>query len=60
MKKFTVEIGLRKQANKALINSNKLKHVFYNTGTTFIVNSEDLGDCIDILDRNMIKVNLIS
>ena len=60
MRKFKVEIGLRKQANKALMNSNKLKHVFYNTGTTFIVNSDDLGDCIDILDRNMIKVNVIS
>jgi len=60
MKKFKVPQGFRKQANKALINSNKLKHVFYNTGNTFIVNSEDLGDCIDILDRNMIKVNVIS
>jgi hypothetical protein len=60
MRKFKVEIGLRKQANKALMNSNKLKHVFYNTGNTFIVNSDDLGDCIDILDRNMIKVNVIS
>jgi hypothetical protein len=60
MKKFTVEIGLRKQANQALVNSNKLKNVFYNTGNTFIVNSEDLGDCIDILDRKMIKVNVIS
>jgi hypothetical protein len=60
MRKFKVEIGLRKQANKALMNSNKLKHVFYNTGNTFIVNSDDLGDCVEILDRKMIKVNLIS
>jgi len=59
MKKFKVEIGLRKQANKALMNSNKLKHVFYNTGTTFIVNSDDLSDCIEILDRNMIKISLV-
>jgi hypothetical protein len=59
MKKFKVEIGLRKQANKALMNSNKLKHVFYNTGTTFIVNSDDLGDCIEILDRKMIKISLV-
>ena len=60
MRKFKVEIGLRKQANKALMNSNKLKHVFYNTGNTFIVNSDDLSDCVEILDRKMIKVNLIS
>ena len=42
------------------MNSNKLKHVFYNTGNTFIVNSDDLSDCVEILDRKMIKVNLIS
>jgi len=59
MIKFKVEIGLRKQANKALMNSNKLKHVFYNTGNTFIVNSDDLGDCIEILDRKMIKISLV-
>jgi hypothetical protein len=60
MKKFKVQIGLVKRANKALINSNKLKHVFYNIGNNFIVNNEDLSDCIEILDRNMIKVNVIS
>jgi hypothetical protein len=59
MRKFKVEIGLRKHANKALMNSNKLKHVFYNTGNTFIVNSDDLGDCIEILDRKMIKISLV-
>ena len=60
MKKFTVEIGLRKQANQALVNSNKLKNVFYNTGNTFIVNPNDLSDCKKILDRKMIKMNMIS
>lgn len=60
MKKFTVEIGLRKQANQALVNSNKLKNVFYNTSNTFIVNPNDLSDCKEILDRKMIKMNMIS
>ena len=60
MKKFTVELGLRKQANQALVNSNKLKNVFYNTGNTFIVNSNDLSDCKEILERKMIKISLVS
>ena len=60
MVKFKVQTGLVKRANKALVNSNKLKFVFYNIGNKFIVNSDDLSDCIDILDRKMIKVNLIS
>jgi hypothetical protein len=60
MRKFTVELGLRKQANQALVNSNKLKNVFYNTGNTFIVHPKDLSDCKEILDRKMIKVNVIS
>ena len=59
MKKFTVELGLRKQANQALVNSNKLKNVFYNTGNTFIVNSNDLSDCKEILERKMIKISLV-
>jgi hypothetical protein len=60
MKKFTVELGLRKQANQALVNSNKLSNVFYNTGNTFIVNSNDLSECKEILERKMIKISLVS
>jgi hypothetical protein len=59
MKKFTVSLGLRKKANQLLINSNKLSHVFYNTGITFIVNPSDYSECKKILERNYIKVSLI-
>jgi hypothetical protein len=59
MKKFTVSQGLRKQANKLLINSNKLSHVFYNTGKTFLVNEEDYSECKKILERNFIKISLV-
>jgi len=60
MRKFTVELGLRKQANQALVNSNKLKNVFYNTGNIFIVNPKDLSDCKEILKRKMIKISLVN
>jgi hypothetical protein len=56
MKKFKVQVGLVKSANKALVNSNKLKNVFYNTGQTFLVHPSDFSDVVEILDRNMIKV----
>jgi hypothetical protein len=58
MKKFTVQTGLVKKANQALVNSNKLKHVFYNIGNKFICNSEDYSDVKEILKRNFIKINL--
>ena len=58
MKKFTVSLGLRKQANQLLINSNKLSNVFYNTGNIFLVNENDLSECKKILERNYIKVSL--
>jgi hypothetical protein len=60
MKKFTVELGLRKKANQLLVNSNKLSNVFYNTGNTFLVNPSDYSECKKILDRNYIKVSLVS
>jgi FixJ family two-component response regulator len=56
MKKFKVQVGFVKLANKALINSNKLKNVFYNTGQTFLVHPNDFSDVVEILDRKMIKV----
>jgi hypothetical protein len=55
MKKFTVSQGLRKQANKLLINSNKLSHVFYNTGKTFLVNEEDYSECKKYLKEILLK-----
>ena len=59
MKKFKVYPSLRIQANKLLVNSNKLKHVFYNTGNIFLINPEDLSTCKNILGNNCIKINLI-
>jgi FixJ family two-component response regulator len=56
MKKFTVSIGQVKKANQAIINSNKLKNVFYNIGNKFLCNPEDFSDICEILDRKMIKV----
>ncbi len=56
MRKFTVQLGLVKQANNSIVNSNKLKHVFYNIGNKFICNEDDFGTIIDILDRKMIKI----
>lgn len=58
MKKFTVSPSLRKQANQLLINSNKLSNVFYNKGKVFLVNENDYSECIKILERNYIRVNL--
>jgi hypothetical protein len=60
MKKFTVYPSVRLQAHKLLINSNKLKHVFYNTGKTFIINSEDLDTCYTILENKFIKLKVIN
>jgi hypothetical protein len=59
MKKFTVSPSLRKKANQLLVNSNKLSHVFYNTGNIFLVNSSDYSECKKILDRSLIKVSLV-
>jgi hypothetical protein len=56
MRKFTVSVGQVKHANRAIVNSNKLKHVFYNIGNKFLCNPEDYSDIVDILDRKMIKV----
>ncbi len=56
MRKFTVSVGQAKHANRAIINSNKLKHVFYNIGNKFLCNPEDYSDIVEILDRKMIKV----
>lgn len=56
MKKFTVSVGQVKHANRAIVNSNKLKHVFYNIGNKFLCNPEDYSDIVEILDRKMIKV----
>ena len=56
MRKFTVSVGQVKQANISIVNSNKLKHVFYNVGNKFICNEDDFGTIIDILDRKMIKI----
>jgi hypothetical protein len=56
MKKFKVQVGFAKNANRVLINSNKLKNVFYNTGQTFLVHPSDFSDVVEILERNMIKV----
>lgn len=56
MKKFTVATGFAKQANFALINSNKLQNVFYNIGNKFVCNENDFSTICEILDRKMIKV----
>jgi hypothetical protein len=56
MRKFTISVGQVKQANNSIVNSNKLKHVFYNIGNKFICNEDDFGTIIDILDRKMIKI----
>lgn len=56
MKKFTVATGFAKQANIALINSNKLKNSFYNIGNKFLCNENDFPTVCEILDRKMIKV----
>ena len=56
MRKFTVSVGQVKHSNRAIINSNKLKHVFYNIGNKFLCNPEDYSEIVEILDRKMIKV----
>ena len=56
MRKFTVSVGQVKHANRAIVNSNKLKHVFYNIGNKFLCNPEDYSEICEILERKMIKV----
>ena len=55
MKKFTVSTGQAKLANQAIINSNKLKNVFYNIGNKFLCNPEDYSTIVELLERKMIK-----
>tara|TARA_R110000796_G_scaffold119113_1_gene233313 strand:+ start:53 stop:232 length:180 start_codon:yes stop_codon:yes gene_type:complete len=55
MKKFTVPVGSVKKANEAIINSNKLKSVFYNIGNKFLCNPKDYNTICDLLERIMIK-----
>ena len=57
---FSVSTGLVKQANTLLINSNKLKSVFYNVGKKFILtNSNDLATAQELLDREFIKITIL-
>jgi len=58
MKKFTVQAGLVKQANRLLVNSNKLENVFYNIGNKFLCNDNDLSEIKTILKRNFIKIEV--
>ena len=60
MKKFTVYPSVRLQAHKLLVNSNKLKHVFYTAGNVFLINPEDLEACSKILDNKLIKLKVIN
>ena len=55
MKVFTVQVGSIRKANEAIVNSNKLKNVFYNIGNKFICNPEDYGTIVELLERKMIK-----
>jgi hypothetical protein len=57
MRKFTISVGQVKKANQAIINSNKLKHVFYNIGNKFLCDPKDYSEIVEILDRKMIKVH---
>jgi len=56
---FTVSTGVVKNANRLLINSNKLNNVFYNVGKTFTVNSKDMSEIKKILTRNFINLRVI-
>jgi len=60
MKKFTVYPSVRLQAHKLLVNSNKLKHVFYTEGNVFIINTEDLEICYKILESKFINLKVIN
>lgn len=60
MIKFEVYPSVRLQAHKLLINSNRLKNVFYCTGNTFIINPVDLPRCKEILTRRMIKLKVVN
>ena len=55
MTKFTVSSGLVRKANEAIVNSNKLKNVFYNIGNKFLCSPEDYGTICELLERKMIK-----
>ena len=60
MKVFSVSVGVIKKANQVLINSNKLKSVFYNVGKKFILtNSNDLATAQELLDREFIKITIL-
>ena len=60
MVNFKVSTGLVKKTNQLLINSNKLKSVFYNIGNKFVLtNSEDIVEAQKILSRNYIRVSVI-
>ena len=56
---FTVSTGVVRNANRLLINSNKLNNVFYNVGKTFTVNQKDMGEIRKILKRNFINLKLV-
>ena len=55
MKVFTVQVGSIRKANEAIINSNKLKNVFYNIGNKFLCNPDDYSTIVELLERKMIK-----
>ena len=60
MLKFKVSTGVVKKSNQLLINSNKLRGVFYNIGNKFVLtNSDDYDEASEILARNFIKSTLI-
>ena len=60
MIKFEVYPSVRLQAHQLLINSNRLKHVFYNTGNTFLIDPADLSRCKEILTKRMIKLKVVN
>tara|TARA_R110000803_G_scaffold78915_1_gene144258 strand:+ start:1428 stop:1622 length:195 start_codon:yes stop_codon:yes gene_type:complete len=55
---FTVSTGVVKNANRLLINSNKLNNVFYNVGKTFTINDKDMSEVKKILTRNFINLRV--
>lgn len=60
MIKFEVYPSVRLQAHQLLINSNRLKNVFYCTGNTFLINPADLPRCKEILTKRMIKLKVVN
>jgi len=60
MVNFKVSKGLVKKTNQLLINSNKLKSVFYNIGNKFVLtNKKDIVEVDKILTRNYIRISII-